>query len=53
MIFSWRSRLVYTVNDSISYGPTAQFTALPSDCMIPVRVVAFGIGLRETSTIES
>ena len=41
--------LCYTVTDSISMPPTAQFTALPSDCMFPVRVSAFGIGLRETS----
>ena len=42
-------QLRYTVTDSISMPPTAQFTALPSDCMFPVRVSAFGIGLRETS----
>ena len=41
--------LVYAVNDSISVGPTAQYASLPADCMMPVRISAFGIGLRETS----
>lgn len=41
--------LCYTVTDAISMPPTAQFTALPADCMFPVRVAAFGVGLRETS----
>jgi hypothetical protein len=41
--------LVYNVTDAISMPPTQQFTALPSDCMLPVRISAFGIGLRETS----
>lgn len=41
--------LVYAVTDSISVGPTAQYASLPSDCMMPVRISAFGVGLRETS----
>jgi hypothetical protein len=46
--------LAYAVNDSISVGPTDQFTALPGDCMMPVRVAANTTGaglypLRETS----
>ena len=47
--FLLRVPLCYTVTDAISMPPTMQFTALPSDCMFPVRVSAFGIGLRETS----
>ena len=46
--------LAYAVDDTIVVTPTAQFTALPADCMMPVRVAAdtTGAGLypfRETS----
>jgi hypothetical protein len=44
-----RVPLCYTVTNTISMGPTMQSAALPSDCMLPVRVAAFGVGLRETS----
>lgn len=47
--FLIRCPLVYAVTDAISMPPTEQFTSLPTDCMMPVRVTAFGIGLRETS----
>ncbi len=47
--FLLRVPLVYAVTNSISMPPTTQFTSLPADCMMPVRVAAFGIGLRETS----
>ena len=47
--FLLRVPLVYAVTTSISMPPTMKFTALPADCMMPVRVAAFGIGLRETS----
>ena len=47
--FLLRVPLCYEITDAISMPPTAQFTALPSDCMFPVRVAAFGTGLRETS----
>jgi len=49
--FLLRVPLCYTVTvpNQIVMPPTVQFTALPSDCMFPVRVAAFGIGLRETS----
>jgi len=47
--FLLRVPLCYEVTDAISMPPTTQFTALPSDCMFPVRVAAFGTGLRETS----
>jgi hypothetical protein len=47
--FLLRVPLCYEVTDAISMPPTSQFAALPSDCMFPVRISAFGIGLRETS----
>ena len=52
--FLLRVPLVYAVTDAITMPPTAQFTALPADCMQPVRVAAntTGVGLypfRETS----
>ena len=47
--FLLRVPLVYAVTDSITMPPTMKFTALPADCMLPVRVAAFGVGLRETS----
>lgn len=34
---------------TVDVGPTAQSTALPADCMQPVRVGAYGVPLRETS----
>ena len=47
--FLLRVPLVIAVTTSISMPPTQPFTALPSDCMKPVRVAAFGFGLRESS----
>jgi hypothetical protein len=47
--FLLRVPLVIAVTTSISMPPTQPFTALPSDCMKPVRVAAFGVGLRESS----
>jgi len=46
--FLSRVALAYNVAD-VSYGPSSSITALPSDCIEPVRVAAFGVGLRETS----
>jgi hypothetical protein len=46
--FLIRCPLVYEVG-SVTMPPTKQFVSLPADCMQPVRVAAFGIGLRETS----
>jgi hypothetical protein len=47
--FLIRVPLVYAVTNSITMPPTQPFTSLPADCMMPVRVAAFGVGLRETS----
>lgn len=41
--------LVYEVNNAITVNPTQQNTALPSECMFPVRVASAGYPLRETS----
>ena len=42
--------LYYEISGVIPVAPTQQNAALPSDCMFPVRVAAFGYPLRETST---
>jgi hypothetical protein len=52
--FLLRVPLAYAVTDSISMPPTTQFTGLPADCMMPVRVAATFTAaglypLRETS----
>jgi len=41
--------LAYVVTTSISVGPTAQNAALPSDCMVPMRIAVGNYPLRETS----
>lgn len=47
--FLIRVPLVYAVTTAISMPPTTQFTSLPADCMMPVRVAVAGYPLRETS----
>jgi hypothetical protein len=41
--------LYYEISESVSVPATQQNVALPSDCMFPVRIAAFGYPLRETS----
>jgi len=41
--------LVYAINESVTVAPTQQNTALPSDCMVPMRIATGGYPLRETS----
>jgi len=41
--------LAYVVTTAISVGPTAQNAALPSDCMVPMRIAVANYPLRETS----
>lgn len=47
--FLVRVPLAYSISTAVVVGPTQPISALPSDCMVPMRVAAFGMALRETS----